>query len=44
MSYVNRKLKDIKVFIMYFDYGVLNVIFVNCWKICKKFVSNDDFI
>lgn len=44
MSYVNRKLKDIKASIMYFDYGVLNAIFANCWKTCKKFASNDDLI
>lgn len=37
MSYVNRKLKDIKASIMYFDYGVYNAFFANCWKTCKKF-------
>lgn len=45
MSYVNRKLKDIKAnSIMYFDYGVYNAFFANCWKTCKKFASNDDLI
>lgn len=42
MSYVNRKLKDIKAnSIMYFDYGVYmyNAFFANCWKTCKKFSS-----
>lgn len=39
MSYVNRKLKDIKASIMYFDYGVYNAFFANCWKTCKKISS-----
>lgn len=38
MSYVNRKLKDIKAnSIMYFDYGVYNAFFAIVGKHAKNF-------
>lgn len=37
MSYVNRKLKDIKASIMYFDYGVYNAFLLIVGKHAKKF-------